>query len=540
MSGSKSSQGGAFSNRRLRRRATPPVDEFLEVKAEWLNDGSLLDRVGMHCIEVFMREPDDSFTRWVGPGKLTVSSMCSGCEFPLLTSASLTRAMAMHHAEELLQLEVQDSCEIDPKKQRFIKRLHYLDMDPDDHAPLVGGPCLFPDTRLLNKRHTWCLFHKNNCSTANGDIIIIGFSCKDISRANPGHKEADLSQSSSSGGSCDTFQSLLLRIDSSDDPPCLLIVENVDALSDTDGNEKSNLDLVIAELSNRGYECKAVIADSSEFAVPQRRRRIYIVGIRLASRRFDFTRWGVEETFQTWSSVMSSLRMATCNIDEVLLPDSHPWVQASLRWAIDHVPREVEKTWLDLHMSFYKEKKLHWPVKAPSAERSCLWWTAVPHREQDIIATTHKIMRKNLPSLCDSSQNIFITPFSSKRTTANGMEVEVSPTAMPGARWWHLKRLRYVTGEEKLCVQGFPTRKPELKVLMDETDDQTAHKLGGDAFTGTVVLVVKWALIRACPWVAERKTPVVSDETMQRALAALSASSSSSSSSRQPGKRPRR
>ena len=143
MSGSKSSQGGAFSNRRLRRRATPPVDEFLEVKAEWLNDGSLLDRVGMHCIEVFMREPDDSFTRWVGPGKLTVSSMCSGCEFPLLTSASLTRAMAMHHAEELLQLEVQDSCEIDPKKQRFIKRLHYLDMDPDDHAPLVGGPCLF-------------------------------------------------------------------------------------------------------------------------------------------------------------------------------------------------------------------------------------------------------------------------------------------------------------------------------------------------------------------------------------------------------------
>ena len=252
-----------------------------------------------------------------------------------------------------------------------------------------------------------------------------------------------------------------------------------------------------------------------------------MVGVRVSSRKFDFSRWGIEDTFQKWEEVMSDSRMSTCNFDDILLEDSHPVVQRSLQAAIEHNKKDLETTWLDLHMAFYREKGISWgTVKAPSDVRSSVWWSVTPARDQDIIACAHAIMGKRLPSVGDSSQNINITPFSSKRLTANNKEIEVSPAALPNAKWWHFKKKGFVIGEEQMCGQGFPTRAEELKELMEGTDDSTAHKLGGDAFTGTVVLVVKWAIIRACPW-RPGATLAVSDEATNGALAALAASSSS-------------
>ena len=84
----------------------------------------------------------------------------------------------------------------------------------------------------------------------------------------------DVNQPTSPGGSCDTFNSLLRRLDTSDEPPCILIVENVDALADGDKEHETTFDQVMSALSSRGYEMKAVFVDGSEFGVPQRRRRL--------------------------------------------------------------------------------------------------------------------------------------------------------------------------------------------------------------------------------------------------------------------------
>ncbi len=517
---------GAFSSRRQLRShpstASAPEETF-QIKAEWLNDGTALERIADRCMFIFKYE-EESLKTWTGPGRLNISSMCSGCEFPLITSAQLNRVFAQEHSERMLQLHLIDSCDIDPKKQRFIKKLHHADINPDDHPPVQGGACLYNDAKELRNEKAWCCLHKRMCKVVCGDIVIIGFSCKDISRANPNHSKVNLSNAESPGGSCDTWHALLHRLDNAEFPPVLLIIENVDALTDDDDDGKSQFDLVVAELSNRGYECKAVKLDAVEFGMPQRRRRIYIVCIRLADRRLDWTRQGVEETFEMWEQQLKKLRMNPCDLEEVLLPDDHEWIQQSLTSAIARMRGDPEHTWLDLHMSFYKDKKLPWGgVKAPESTRSSLWWSAVPARDQDIIAVLcalHSPAKR--PALADTSQNIFITPLSSKRLDHDQREITVSPTALPGAKWWHFKNKRYCTGEEKMCLQAFPTRNPKYKGLLDDTDDSVRHKLGGDSFTGSVILVVKWTLIRVCPWV-QRQEVRCSDHDVETAFRVLKA-----------------
>ena len=194
--------------------------------------------------------------------------------------------------------------------------------------------------------------------------------------------------------------------------------------------------------------------------------------------------------------------MCPCNLADVLLDEEHPLVQKSLLEAIEAKRKDVEKTWLDQHMSYYQSKGLTWGrVHPPSDHASCVWWSAVPHRDQDIISVICRLNRKAArPMLADTSQNIFITPFSSLRKNSNGESFTVSPTALPGSKWWSFVLLRYLIGEEKLCLQGFPTRSVELKKLVADTDDSVLHRCGGDAFSGTVFMAVKFALIRACPW----------------------------------------
>ena len=54
----------------------------------------------------------------------------------------------------------------------------------------------------------------------------------------------------------------------------MILLENVDL--DTD--ESGNLQLILKALSEAGFSCKVYKVISSDFAIPQRRVRIYILG----------------------------------------------------------------------------------------------------------------------------------------------------------------------------------------------------------------------------------------------------------------------
>ena len=74
--------------------------------------------------------------------------------------------------------------------------------------------------------------------------------------------------------------------------PALVIFENVESIGDNNnGNDAaaddaansaaSNLELVLAELHNRGYECQTFLGSSVLFGVPQNRKRWYIIAIQM-------------------------------------------------------------------------------------------------------------------------------------------------------------------------------------------------------------------------------------------------------------------
>ena len=98
------------------------------------------------------------------------------------------------------------------------------------------------------------------------DILVVGTSCKDMSRMSAYSKEsrAILRQHWSPGGSAQTFHGLLAYIDRC--PPNLVIYENVDSMDE--GSGESNVDILLSEFSSRGYEGQRMTLDAQSFGLP--------------------------------------------------------------------------------------------------------------------------------------------------------------------------------------------------------------------------------------------------------------------------------
>ena len=111
------------------------------------------------------------------------------------------------------------------------------------------------------------------CGVRQVDILVLGTSCKDMSRANPSYKVGGppvLLSESSKGGSAQTFHGMLAYVESH--APQLVIFENVDTMDDK-SDVNSNLDILLAEMGNRGYESQVIMSDAAMMGLPARRRR---------------------------------------------------------------------------------------------------------------------------------------------------------------------------------------------------------------------------------------------------------------------------
>lgn len=79
--------------------------------------------------------------------------------------------------------------------------------------------------------------------------------------------------------------------------PDIVIIENVAGLAA--GSKREYMDKVIADLSALGYEVTSRVLDAADYGVPQRRRRLFIVGMRGSSFRFPEATHGPERP-QPW------------------------------------------------------------------------------------------------------------------------------------------------------------------------------------------------------------------------------------------------
>jgi DNA (cytosine-5)-methyltransferase 1 len=104
------------------------------------------------------------------------------------------------------------------------------------------------------------------------DCITAGFPCQDISVA--GNRKKDKTQSGLKGKRSGLFFEVMRILD--EIRPVWVVLENVEALLHS--NDCADFETVIAQLAGRGYVGCFRVLDAQYFGIPQRRRRVFVVG----------------------------------------------------------------------------------------------------------------------------------------------------------------------------------------------------------------------------------------------------------------------
>ena len=365
--------------KRRRLQPRPTIDENAaceieqlvqeqQVECDELVDGSYLHRIIEENSETFQRlAPDQDLC---GAQKLSWGSFCSGSEaahFVMLCVERTLHSFGFH-----TRFTHKFSCEKDQEKSKWIQNVmltqsieQSLDswdddgdggQDDDDEAeqetpryrwepPMDESsmPCIYKDICEVGQAEARCWIHGASCRVPSVDLLILGTSCKDMSKANVnrGRQDLVLEQRSSKGGSADTFQGFLKYLDAH--RPLLVIFENVDSMDEAKGGQ-SNLEVLQAQLRARSYEAQVVMFDAVEFGLPARRRRLYLFAVRAASNPLlCFDDRPLDRVFATFRTLLQSCqRQAPC-ASQVLLSSQHPAVVQELRSRQEKMAKQAKQ-----------------------------------------------------------------------------------------------------------------------------------------------------------------------------------------------------
>ena len=144
------------------------------------------------------------------------------------------------------------------------------------------------------------------------------------------------------GGSAQTFHGLLAYIDRC--PPNLVIYENVDSMDE--GSGETNVDILLSEFSSRGYEGQRMTLDAHSFGLPQHRRRMWVLCVRVvANSRATFVDRQIDQVFVTCCACVSACQTAAPCASGVLLVDDDTVVAAELERRLEASGRGTEGGW---------------------------------------------------------------------------------------------------------------------------------------------------------------------------------------------------
>lgn len=144
------------------------------------------------------------------------------------------------------------TCEIDPKCKTFLTQ----------HFKIENNKFVNDITSLFNEKH------ENPTQLAAPDILFAGFPCQPFSNVG-------LRQGFSDSRGLLFFD--LVRV-IEETSPNLLLLENVQKIKTLEGGR--TLDTIVKTLEQSGYHTSVWDLQSSSYGLPQKRRRIFIAGIK--------------------------------------------------------------------------------------------------------------------------------------------------------------------------------------------------------------------------------------------------------------------
>ena len=481
--------------------------------------------------------------RPLGPGPsprtLQWASCCSGTE----GIAFVMHTLAQLYQEKQIPCEFSHafSCEIAEEKRRWISHvtrcagpvIEQMFNLESEVKPLAADdvdlPCIFGNILDLAGETAHCYQHDGFCRVPSVDLLVIGTSCKDMSRANPNPGERSqtvLDKTTSKGSSAQTFQGLLHYLDTQ--RPYMILFENVDAMDDAKSGGQSNNDIFQREMSNRGYEWQSVMVDSHQFGLPCHRRRLYYFLIRATGNPLiSLEDRSLKQVFATFRALLSGcLRGNMCATTALLEPDD-PAVLMELQARQDKMKSAAGKkktnashtsvaetsatsgggqSWTERHMQFAENNKLRWGQQPPAILQRNPWFQTLTDREKDLLPLCQAVMEGCL--FRDLSQSIARVNFQSwdKETGTH-----TTQTILPKSVCWigSDENSRVMLGREALTFQGFPAipflqkleeHAEEFKLSTWRPSESLMQDLAGNAMSLPVLLAMLQSAFAAISW----------------------------------------
>ena len=518
--------------REVRKKEIPSTD---------IQNGQLLENLAKSHIENFKKVAP---SRPTASGRvITWGSLCSGSEgvhFVLHAMQQAYRAAGID-----VTFKHKFSCESDPKNQQWITNLVQSQIGSEANAP-----CLFDSIEKMGGKEANCVRHCGACVVCGVDVLVLGTSCKDLSRANSKrskHSEHILVKSATVGGSAQTFKGFLSYLESH--APSIVLLENVDGMDDNrDAPAGSDMDIALADIAARGYEVQAFLMDNTEFGLPCLRRRYYLVCLRsVGSKCLTPSSRGFDVIFTTMKNFVHVCRRKAPCASTVLLPGNHTSVQAYLATLQQKASERQERgggrggagAWSEQHIR--ELNQVGGRVGQGCSEASSPWFKVMVRRQQSCLEHAFQVQRSFF--MADVSQSLARIRFSLYPEVPETGGI-VAPTMMPEQIIWISDRVygsRLLLGREALMFQGFPVQK--VIDLANDTSEHHLQSLAGNSFGFTVVLALLMSTFAAVDWRSPSGPEVASE--LQSSLPsssevvgiALQAFSSLTSQIDSPGKR---
>ncbi|CAE7473758.1 unnamed protein product [Symbiodinium sp. CCMP2592] len=461
-------------------------------------DGSLLLRLAKENLQTFASDfPKEHLA--LGPVEqrktelsLSWASCCSGSEGLHFVVEALNEAM--NELGLKVHLKHKFSCESNKDKRAWIRQV-LLSTAIEEQMPISGSAplkmqpdgCIFEDITALGQGEAGCAVHDRCCPVETVDLLVLGTSCKDLSRANAGRSSQEslvLEQSTSKGGSAQTYHGFLGYVKA---------YENVDAIDEQlSANAQTNLDLLLATLEALDYAGQVVMTDAQEFGLPCRRKRVYVLFVNQRSPKLCMASRPVDAIFACFRRLVTScLRSPPC-VSAVLLSDEDPAVLNHLEDLEQKASMPESKkrkqgggNWIEQHMKTAETLGIRWGGKPPRDLQSNAWFSLLTAREKDVL----QLSRAAAPQagFRNLSQSVGRSHMQTLQTNGN----HIAPTMMPGQLLWTelVAPPRLVLGQEALMLQGLP-----ISRFLEQVDDEQPpsqalmQDLAGNAMALPVVL----------------------------------------------------
>lgn len=435
-------------------------------------------RYGPQCIEQFASALIQNTTgrvkslgrQWLVSKPLTIGTMCSGSDSPILVARSICSAFnrEMPNDQQCAEAQHLFSVEMNQKKQHFIRQ-----MFPE-------LPRLYENTASMADPLVFDLITQTFTQPPAVRFLIAGFPCTDVSRLNnlAQLNRGTVKQQDKRTGTC--FRGIVNYCKLHSDTLEILILENVLGLATLGiGRDETDLQTCLNVLEHElNFSVVVWRLDPRIFGWPQSRPRLWFLAV---NNKLGLPSALLKSSMKGWMDRFAS-GWDLADLDETLLHPLHPYIlmlhssYAHARAVAQPTPKRAKSfKWLEkhaMHADWWR-----YSLSATTLSEH-VGLQALTERELDVLVLSgfevpqpFKLGRR--PNLLDVSQS---------EGRCDSRSDGVSPCIVPRCKIVHSSQARVLSGVDCMHLQGICYGEGQYDLFTQLNDDVLLKDLAGNAF----------------------------------------------------------